>query len=224
MKLHRFAIFFFPITLLWVSHARADDNFVYGALGLGDSIGYGQVINDSFSVRADIGHESYSIRQRSLGENNYDINPESATTLNAMVDWFPFSGSGFRVSGGLAYDSNQTWDSVATPDSFGNYHINGVTYAANEVGQLRAESAFRKIMPEIGIGWESAPASKAGWRFISGLNLRLLSSGNTTLSATDSAGNSALQQNTVAEQAHANSDFGNKGYLLGLSLGAAYSF
>ncbi|HSY28714.1 MAG TPA: hypothetical protein VK832_14495, partial [Burkholderiaceae bacterium] len=116
------------------------------------------------------------------------------------------------------------FDSVATPDSLGNYHINGVTYAANEVGQLRAETNYRKLAPEIGIGWESAPASKAGWRFISGLNLRLLSSGNTTLAATNPTGNSALQQNVVAEQVHVNSDVGNRFGQIGLSLGAAYSF
>ncbi|HXA47053.1 MAG TPA: hypothetical protein VNW52_05440, partial [Burkholderiaceae bacterium] len=213
MKLHRsalFALFLFPVSLLMAGHAHAEDNFVYGALELGDSIGYGRVINDSFSVRADIGHKSSSMRQSNLGENGFNVNPASGTTFHALADWFPFSGSGFRVSGGLSYNSNRTIDSVATPDGLGNYHLNGVTYAANEVGQLRAETNYRKLAPEIGIGWESAPASKAGWRFISGLNLRLLSSGNTTLTATNPAGNSTLQQNVVAEQARVNSDVGNR--------------
>jgi hypothetical protein len=210
--------------MFFSASAHADDNFVYTNLGQGAQIGFGHVVNENFSVRVDVGHEGSAVYQHNFGGNSYDINPQSTTTFNTMVDWFPFSGSGFRVSGGLGYDSNPAISSTATTDASGNYHINGNTYSANTVGQLRATSSYRKVIPEIGIGWESAPANKPGWRLITGLNLSLQTSGKSTLAAAGAANNSALQQDVAAEQGRFASDFGSGRARLNLSLGVGYTF
>jgi hypothetical protein len=213
-----------PVFLLCANSARADDNYVYANVGQGAQVGFGRVINENFSVHADIGRDGYSVYQHTLGGNDYDIKPDNNTRVNALVDWFPLTGSGFRVTGGLAYSNDQKETSTALTDGSGNYHINGNTYSATAVGQLRATSTFDKVMPEIGIGWDSAPANKPGWRLMTGLNLTLLSGGNTTLVATNAAQNSALLRDVDAEQSRVNSDFGNHKVNLNVSLGVGYSF
>ncbi|PRC93822.1 hypothetical protein [Solimicrobium silvestre] len=224
MKLHYTAAVLLPFILLSANTARADDNFVYGTIGQGIGAGFGRVINDNFSVRADVDRVGSPVYQHNFGNNNYDIKSEASTRLNVLVDWFPITGSGFRVSGGLGFSNDQSYNSIATPNSSGNYIINGNTYSANTVGQLKATSTFNKVIPQIGIGWDSAPANKPGWRLMTGLNLSLISSGKTTLAATNSAQNSALLADVGAEQSRVNSDFGRHAAQLNVSVGVGYSF
>ncbi|MET3106208.1 hypothetical protein AAKU67_000690 [Oxalobacteraceae bacterium GrIS 2.11] len=204
--------------------AHAEDNFVYGSVGTGAELGFGRVLNDSFSVRADIGRDGYGVYQHRLGGNDYDIKPQHSTRADVLLDWFPITGNGFHVSGGLAYFNNPTTESTATPDSGGNYHINGNSYSATTVGQLRATSSYDKFRPEIGIGWDSAPANKPGWRLMSGLNLTVATGGHTKLAASNSGQNNALLQDINTEQSRVSSDFGNKRADLNFSLGVGYTF
>lgn len=224
MKRRTVCIALFPVMIFSSGIVRADDTFVYGKLGSDAAIGVGKVLNDGFSVRAGVGKGSFGLYDRDLGGNHYDIKPESSTSLSAIVDWFPIIGSGFRVSGGLVYSNKQTQNLTATTDSGGNYHINGNTYSATEVGRLSGQSTFRKFGPYLGVGWESAAASKPGWRFVSDLGLRFTSGGTTSLSASREASNPALRQDVAAEQGRVASDFDGRKFHLGLSVGAAYSF
>ncbi len=224
LKLRAMSFLLLPALLLGATYANAADNYVYGTAGTGESIGFGHVLNDSFSIRADIGHETSFSTTRTLGENTYIGRADATTTFNALVDWFPITGSGFRVSGGFGYNNDQQHNATAAPDAAGNYHINGGIYSASQYGPLTADSSYRKFMPEFSVGWESSVPSKEGWRFFSGLNLLLRTGGKTTLEMANTNGNSGLQQNLAAEQQHANSDFGSSSFILKLAVGAAYSF
>ncbi len=224
MKSRFTSLLLLPTLLLCACQVYAADNYVYGVGGTGESVGFGHVLNDSFSIRADIGHESSFSRTQTLGENSYNGRSDATTTFNALVDWFPITGSGFRLSGGFGYNNDQQHNATAAPDASGNYHINGATYSASQYGPLQADSSYRKFMPEIGIGWESAAAGKEGWRFFSGLNMELRTGGNTMLQMSNASGNSSLLENLATEQQHANSDFGNRSWALNLAVGAAYSF
>jgi hypothetical protein len=210
--------------LLCATHADAADNYVYGQVGSDESIGFGHVLNDSFSVRAGIGHESFFSQTKTLGENKYSGRSDSTTTFDALVDWFPITGSGFRLSGGVGYNNDQQHNAAAAPDAAGNYHINGNTYSASTYGPLHADSSYRKFMPEIGVGWESATPGKEGWRFFSGLNLQFRTGGKTLLEMSNANGNSSLQQDLAAEQQRANSDYGTRSWILNAGIGAAYTF
>lgn len=224
MKSRAISVLLLPILMLDAVCANAADTYVYGTAGTEDLIGVGHVLNDNFSLRADIGHESFYARTNNLGENNYSGRSDSTTTFDALIDWFPITGSGFRVSGGFGYNEHQEHEGTAAPDASGNYHINGNLYSAAQYGPLRADSSYRKFMPEIGVGWESSPPGKEGWRFFSGMNLQVRTGGITTLEMANTNGNSSLQQNLAAEQQHANSDFGNRSWLLNVGIGAAYTF
>ncbi|HWW05948.1 hypothetical protein [Collimonas sp.] len=213
-----------PLLIFNSSVARADDLFVYGKVGTGVEAGVGKVLNDNFSVRLGIGRGFSGSNDRNIGGNHYDIKPDSSTSLNAMVDWFPVAGSGFRMSGGLVYSNKQAQNLTAASDSGGNYHLNGNTYSASEVGQLRGKSTFSKFSPYLGVGWESAAASKPGWRFISDVGAQFMNGGKASLSASSGAGNAALGQDLAAEQRRVSSDFHDRKFQLGISIGTAYSF
>lgn len=224
MKLRTAYSVFLPVLIFIGGAAHADDMFVYGKVGTESSIGVGKVLNDSFSVRVGLGRGFPAGRDRDIGGNHYDIKPEIGTSLNAMVDWFPIAGSGFRVSGGLMYSNKQAQNLTATADASGNYHVNGNSYSANDVGRLSGQPSFRKFSPYLGIGWESAAASQPGWRFISDLGLQLTSGGKASLSASNAGGNAALRQDVVAEQRRVSSDFNDRKFQLGVSIGTAYTF
>jgi hypothetical protein len=81
----------------------------------------------------------------------------------ALLDWFPVAGSGFRLSAGAVYDGNK-FDLNGKP-SAGRYLINGVSYSALEVGTLKGVLDYSKFAPYLGIGFGNAPAASAGWGF-----------------------------------------------------------
>jgi hypothetical protein len=208
-----------------VGLARADgDTFVYSKVGSELSFGVGRTINENFAVRGAIGVGSWGMRDHHFGGNQYDLKGKTDPTLSALLDWYPVSGNGFRLTGGLVYHNQPTDNLKGTTDYAGNYSINGNTYSANAVGQLSGQRTFHKFAPYIGVGWESAMPSKKGWRFTSDLGMQLFTGGTTTLSASGSRSGSALAQDIAAEQKRVASDMGSKAVSLGLSVGVAYSF
>ncbi|WP_104547090.1 hypothetical protein [Chroococcidiopsis sp. TS-821] len=73
--------------------------------------------------------------------------------LNAtgMLDWFPSSSSGFRVTGGLLYQNNRV-DAIARPAEV--LEIGGFEFPLAAVGQLEGSLTFpNTIAPYIGIGY-----------------------------------------------------------------------
>lgn len=224
MKLRTAYLALFPAMLFCTGVAHAENTFVYGTLGSGVTIGFGKALNENFSVRAGIGTERGRSYDRDIGGIHYDVKPESATSLSAIVDWYPITGSGFRVSGGLMYQNRESQELTAATASDGSYHINGNIYSATEVGRLAGKAEYNKFTPYLGIGWESAAASKPGWRFISDLGLRLERRASTLLSATGTTNNATLRQDVAAEERRVASDLSGTRFRLGLSIGAAYSF
>lgn len=214
------------LLLLCGNLSHAEDNFVYGSLGSGNTqvaIGFGHIFDSRFSGRIALGKGSTRSEERNLGANSFKVTPPSNTTVSALVDWFPIPSSGFRLSGGLTFNNRDKQDLLAKPDSNGNYTLNGHSYTATSVGTLSAQSRTGKVTPEISLGWESAPASKAGWRLTTDLNLSLNKPHSTNFSNSGS-GNAALLADLASEQKRATSDWEKNRFRLGIAVGAAYSF
>lgn len=225
MKISRAALAVLPLLFCMTGAAQADDTFAYGKLGLGAGVGIGTRINDSFSIRGGINGSSSFMFDRDIAGNRYDVKPKIDGSLEAMVDWFPYTDNGFRVTAGLMYLKNFRADLKGTTNSSGSYSINNHSYAASEVGELSGSIDHKKFAPYVGVGWESALASKKGWRFIGDAGVMVTSGGSTSLSALGSANNAALRQDVEAERQRVAADFGDKRrWSLLLSVGAAYSF
>lgn len=84
-------------------------------------------------------------------------------TVDALLDWFPAAGSAFRLTGGVVYDGNKF--NVTGKPSQGRYIINGVSFAATDVGILTGAVDYSKFAPYLGIGYGNAQAASRGWGF-----------------------------------------------------------
>jgi hypothetical protein len=215
-----------PALLLIAGASHADD--WYGFAGIGPAAtaeaGVGKVINDHWSLRAGLGRTHGTSSTRSIGGIGYDVKPEADTTLSVLADWFPMSGSGFRLSGGLTYSSRQSVGVTAATGADGAYHLNGNSYSSADVGSLAGQVTFRKVEPYVGVGWESAPANKPGWRFMADLGLHIQQGAKTSLSTTGGQSIAALQQDVAAARKQLADDFSGTRFRLGMSLGLGFSF
>lgn len=197
--------------------------FVFGKLGtLGLGMGYGKAINESVAVRIGISGGAEYTDDKKYSGIDYNIKQKPGTSLEALADWYPIPGSGFRLTGGLMYN-NAKGNLEGKKDSAGNFSINDHTYSASAVGDLKGSVKFNKLMPYFGVGWESDRPGSKGWRFISDAGVAYLGKGRTSLSATGASGNAALRQDIEAEKRQLASDFKHNAGLI-VSVGASYSF
>src|SRR5450830_56157 len=134
---------------------------------------------------------------------DYNINGK-LRSADALLDWFPAAGSGFRVSAGAVYDANQ-FDVTGKP-SAGRYLINGVSYAATDVGVLSGAVEYGKLAPYLGIGYGSAPATTRGWGFAADLGGYYQGKGKSRLNSVGCKAAApicqAIASDVAVEQAH----------------------
>lgn len=191
-----------------------------GTLGLGAGIGY--VIDPQLALRLGINGESEFKDDRTLEGVEYELKRKQSSSVEALVDWYPIAGNGFRVSGGLLFANPET-RLEGKRDRQGGYTINGTHYSAAEVGDLTGKVEHNRVAPYLGLGWESSPAWQPGWRFISDLGVTYHGSRNTSLEASRGGSNSELRADLRADQDRLSlkrkDEFG-----LGMSIGVAYTF
>jgi len=219
------------LILTLVSTAQADTHtedpssqhrlFSYGKIGtMGAGIGLGYVINDDFSLRAGINSRSSQSGKRRIDGNRYDVSRKTGVAAEALLDWYPLSESGFRVSGGLMLmNSSATLSGKA--DSQGNFIINHNTYSAAEIGRLSGKVRSPRVAPYLGVGWDSGQPGQAGWRVISSVGVIHHRSRNVELNTSGMSDNGILQQDLKAERSRikAVNDIS-----LEASIGLAYTF
>jgi hypothetical protein len=81
---------------------------------------------------------------------NYD-SQLNFSSVQLFGDYYPFSSSSFRVTGGLVAQNNRF--SVTSKPSNGTYTIDGTPYQIGDVGSLSGEYKYaNSIAPYIGIG------------------------------------------------------------------------
>ena len=140
------------VTLGGVSGAKAENNtddgdqFVYGKVGtLGAGVGFGKSISEKVTLRIGVsGGAEYTGDQKYSGVD-YDIKDKPGAVLEAMADWHPITGSGFRLTGGLMINSAKN-DLTGKKDSSGKFSINDHAYSASAVGDLKGTTHLRLIL------------------------------------------------------------------------------
>ena len=95
---------------------------------------------------------------RTVSGNDYDGDLE-LESFGALLDWFPWSGRGFRVTGGLLLNSNGAMAGAEAVD----LEIGDRTYS----GAMGVEADYGdQAAPYFGIGWRSGKGrGKAGLSF-----------------------------------------------------------
>ncbi|KQQ89229.1 hypothetical protein [Massilia sp. Leaf139] len=119
-------------------------------------------ITPGLNGRLGVNYFKHDFTKRSgLVEYNLD---GKLQTADALLDWYPRAGSGFRLTAGVLYN-NTRFDAVAAPDQLGTFRLNGAQYSGADVGLLVGKVDFRKAAPYLGIGWGNALNTERGWSF-----------------------------------------------------------
>ena len=139
------------------------------------------------NARVGLNYANYS-SDGNTTDVQYDFKLKLAT-VDALLDYHPF-GSAFRVSGGIIHNGNRI-DVNARPNANGSYTINGRSYSAASVGQMKGDIEFRKVAPYLGIGWGNA-VQTAGWGFGMDLGVAFQGAPKTRLVSTGCAALAAV--------------------------------
>lgn len=98
-------------------------------------------------------HGSYNAFDYDYDTAEEDLNMEATYRFdNAALglDWYPF-GNGFRLS--AAYVANGNELALKAVPSGGNFDLNGTSYQASDVDNLRMQVSYPESAAYVGFGW-----------------------------------------------------------------------
>jgi len=199
--------------------APADTSLGIRAGTLGGGVELSYALSQRAAVR--LNADGYNRTQSKTHDNiDYDMKLKLQTG-SLLGDWFPFANN-FRISAGAMLNRNKF--TLNGKPSGTTYTINGVTYAATEVGSLDAAVDFRKAAPYLGIGY-GRPIN-SGLSLI--LDLGVMSQGSPRSKIDVTCGTTArcaqLQSDAQAEQSKLDDSLHSFKYYPVVSLGLAYTF
>ena len=150
------------LAALTLAAGAAHAGEVYTGIGThGVMLGYAHAVSPDFTVRGDFA----TFGSRNKNEREEGIDYEGKATYNragVFADWFPVSGGGFRLTGGVTFN-NMKLDLVAkgngSPITIGNN-----TYPTDSTDRLNVKIEFPKTTPYLGIGYGHQLSS--GWGFV----------------------------------------------------------
>jgi len=144
-------------------------------LGIGITGSY-QVM-DSVVLR---GQYNYFTIGSDFDESNITYDADlNLSSFGLIADWYPFVGTGFRVSAGAYYNDNNL-EGAGTPKSGNDFIIGGQSYTLDS---LNAEAEFDSFAPYLGVGWTSGTSIEKGFIFSADLGLLYQGSAKVALHA-----------------------------------------
>ncbi len=192
---------------------------VYTGIGThGVMLGYAHALSPSLTVRGDFG----TLGSRESNEREEGIDYEAKATYNRVGlfgDWFPASGGGFRITGGITFN-NMKLDLVAkgngTPITIGDN-----TYATDSTDRLNVKIEFPKTTPYLGIGYGHQLST--GWGFVFDLDASI---GKAKVTESHSGNNFSLvpQSDIDAELAEIRDGVGKIKAIPMIAIGLNYRF
>ncbi|MEN3277819.1 MAG: hypothetical protein V7631_3609 [Massilia sp.] len=183
-----------------VAHAQVGATLDLGTTGVGAHLVL--PLSPTLNGRLGVNYFKHDFTQRS-GQVDYRLDGK-LQTVDALLDWYPRTGSNFRVTGGVFYNDTR-FDAIAEPAQVGSFTLNNTRYNAADVGILVGKVDFRKAAPYLGIGWGNALSSERGWSLGADIGAFYQGEARVTLRSVGCSVLSALcqrlAQDVAAEQA-----------------------
>ncbi|MDB5761979.1 MAG: hypothetical protein JWQ21_974 [Herminiimonas sp.] len=176
--------------------AQADVGVTGEAGTTGAGIHIDVPVRPNLNVRFGTGYIAHSSSESTSGMN-YDLK-HKLSTVDALLDWYPFNDRAFRLSAGVVYNNHKA-DVLARTNSAGNYTIQGNTYSATSAGEINGKIGYRKIAPYAGIGWGGATGKNKGWSFTADVGVLLQGSPHTSLTSTGCTSPTAMCSQLVSD-------------------------
>jgi len=153
------------IATLAMGVVHAQEVYVLGGT-LGAGVGAAYPFNSWAGVHADV--EGFGLSHSfNVSGSEYDGHL-SLKQGGLYLDLFPFSSSGFRVTGGALFNGDEL-TAHAVPNADGNYKI-GNDYVPAIGAAPSATARFPSVMPYLGVGYGHKPVSK-GFGFMCDLGV-----------------------------------------------------
>jgi hypothetical protein len=150
-----------------------------GTLGIGVDVA--KSLTSQVNGRLGFNFGSIKVNRTDSGIN-YD-SQLNLSSIQLLGDYYPFSKSNFRVTGGLVAQNNR-FAVTSKPNADGNYTIDNQSFPASSVGTLNGEfKSTNSIAPYIGIGI-GQPATE-GLAFNADLGLMFTGAPQVTLNASN---------------------------------------
>jgi len=109
-------------------------------------------------------------------------------TMSLLLDYHPFSSSGFRLSLGAV--KNGTEFNAKSTQTTGNITVGNGTFSASQVGTLNANVSYKSIAPYLGIGWGNAVLKNRNLSFA--LDIGVMGFDNPDVTMTSTGGNAQV--------------------------------
>jgi hypothetical protein len=199
-------------------------------LGLGvnpqiGTLGIGVSVAKSLSPQVN-GRLGFNFGNLGASRTDSGISYDSQLNLSSVQlfgDYYPFSSSGFRVTGGLVAQNNTF--SVTSKPSNGSYTIDNTQYPASAVGSLTGEYKYaNSIAPYVGIG--IGKSTNDGFGFNADLGVMFTGAPKVSLNASNPIfNNSAVTRNQLDNQVRrTESDLKGFNVYPVISVGLSYGF
>jgi hypothetical protein len=190
------------------------------------TLGIGVDVAKSFTSQVN-GRLGFNFGNVNFNRTDSGINYDSQLSLSSVQlfgDYYPFSSSSFRVTGGLVAQNNR-FSVTSKPSSNGTYTIDGNQYQASNVGTLSGEYKYgNSIAPYLGIG--IGKSTNEGLGFNADLGVMFTGSPKVTLNASNPTFNDNQTTRTQLDNQVRQTETDLRGFNVYpvLSVGLSYGF
>ncbi|NTU58851.1 MAG: hypothetical protein HGB00_08055 [Chlorobiaceae bacterium] len=189
-----------------------------GTLGIGGEVTMNLVPN--LNIRSGYNAFNYS-GNASKSDIDYDYELK-LQTIPVLVDLYPFSDSGFRISSGILVNNNEV-TATAKPQS--SYKIGDLSYNPAQLGILTGKIDFNNVAPYAGIGWGNAVGKNSSLSLTCDLGVMFQGTPKVSLLASGPiASDPTFQSELAKEVTKVKDSTDNINYYPVISIGLAYAF
>ncbi len=189
-----------------------------GTLGISADTSVG--ISPHLNARVGINALNFGLKT-TQNDISYDLDVK-LLSFPILLDWHPFSHSGFRISTGLVINQNKA--NVAST-SQSTYTVGDTEYTSAELGKLSGKLTFNTLAPYFGLGWGNIVGKDAHWSLV--CDLGVVFQGKTDLALKASgpvASETDFQAELEQERRELEDDLDSYRYYPVVSVGVSYKF
>lgn len=196
--------------------AQAGEVYLGGGAS-GVTLGFAQPLNPLVGWRAEV--STLGKHRKQLQEEGIAYTAQLKGERAALMgDWF-VTGGGFRLTGGLAYQTYQ-W-TLDGSGAGGTMTVGNTTYVTTAADGLLVEVKMPKTVPYVGLGW--GHQADRGWRFAFDVGA-FIGKAKLTVTPRGQLASPLAQADIDAEMAELRDGVGKVKALPQLSFSLGYSF
>jgi hypothetical protein len=190
------------------------------------TLGIGVDVAKSFTSQLN-GRLGFNFGNISTNRTDSGINYDAQLNLSSVQlfgDYYPFSSSSFRVTGGLVAQNNR-FSVTSKPSGNSTYTIDGTQFSSSDVGNLTGEYKYgNSIAPYLGIG--IGKSTNEGLGFNADLGVMFTGSPKVSLNASNPTFNNNPTTRTQLDNQVRQTENDLKGFSVYpvLSVGLSYGF